>query len=557
MEKQLKITMDHQVRELCEEYLLTVGGTVAQQILQALRTDDFWAIIRTRVDPRLYTCYDSFRRDYLAAELLRKYPGFPIDLDRVEAAVKLFWESERQCWRTNRRLYPYVDNFGCQDEGVHRFIDRVRKKILRIIGSKPPEITELCGFGPGATYDCRGKHVLSADKLEKIPTRTKALFSDISHIWLYGQTMWCQNHGGSPRLDSIVVRGNRFTTVPKDSEKDRGICIEPTLNVYIQKGYGKALRTCLKRVGIDLDMGQSRHGVLAEWASARGDYATIDLSSASDSVSKALVELLLPPAWYEALAAARCAYTEIQGKWVRLEKFSSMGNGYTFELETLIFAAICSCLVDERFRKESLGQVCFVYGDDIIVPSDCSADVIAALAFFGFTVNSRKTFCSGSFRESCGTDAFDGQVVRPFRIDSVPEGDEWWISAANAVRRALGPHDGPYSPPWDYCLSRITLARRKLRGPERLGDAVIHDPFWGLVVVPGTVLAKKKPRDKRFSPGTYWVRALCTVTKPISWNHWSKEVMLATRLYSIGDNVRGHTGRGCVTELREGWVSVS
>ena len=83
MEKQLKITMDYQVRELCEEYLLTVGGNVAQQILQALRTDDFWSIVRTRVDPRLYTCYDSFRRDYLAAELLRKYPGFPIRSERA------------------------------------------------------------------------------------------------------------------------------------------------------------------------------------------------------------------------------------------------------------------------------------------------------------------------------------------------------------------------------------------------------------------------------------------------------------------------------------------
>lgn len=552
MKNQLKRTMDYQVRELSLKYLEAVGGPVAEHLCEAIRAEDWRTIIGTKINPRLYDSFTDFERDYLACELLRKYPGFPIDLDRDEAARESFRASELTCWRTNRRLYPYVDLFGDLDEGVLSFIKKVRKKVESIIGSKPPEITDHCDFGPGATYDRRGKHVLAADKIESKPTRTKDLFSDVAHLWIYGQTKW----GASHHLDTVVVLGNRFTTVPKNSEINRGICIEPTLNVYIQKGYGQALRRCLKRVNVDLDEGQRRNGSLAQWASDRGDYCTIDLSSASDTVSRSLVELLLPKAWYEALDSARSKYTLIGDRWVRLEKFSSMGNGFTFELETLIFAAICSSIVDSDLGEESLGSACFVYGDDIIVPTKLFRDCVAALSFFGFSVNSRKTFHTGFFRESCGTDAFGGQVVRPLRIDSIPDGPEWWMSCANGITRAIAARLGPYNGAWRYCISQLPLAYRKLRGPERLGDIVVHDPNWVVAAVPAERL-KAFGKNHKYSPGTFWTKALVTVTHGIPWKHWSEPVELSTRLLRVGDNSTGHTGRGCPTTRMISWVSVS
>lgn len=565
--------MDHQVRTLGEKYLLSVGGDVAVRLLDRLRTNDFEGIIATRVNPRLYEQKILFARDYLSAELLRKFPGFPVDIDRKAVARKGFWRSEGLCWRTNRRLDPYLSGFGLTEEAWTRRIARMRKKIREWIGSKPPEFAGDCDFGPGATYDCTGKNVLPADKIEAIPTRTKDLFSDISFLWCFGTTLWSRAsrdvklEGATPDMqcrwtNTLVVPGNRFTCVPKDSEKDRGICIEPTLNVYIQKGLGLALRRLLKRAGIDLARGQKVHGVLAEWASRHGHhFCTLDLSSASDTVALFLVELLLPKLWFEALSAARSPTTEVDGKIVRLGKFSSMGNGYTFELETLIFAAICST------REEgdlTLGVDCFVYGDDIIVPTKFSKDVQKDLEFFGFELNPRKSFTTGFFRESCGTDAFDGLKIPSFRIDSEPDGPGWWISAANAVRRSLSilpeyPTDREIrrSPAWRYCVSQIPLKYRYLIGPERLGDAVLHYTDYSEAVYPGEGLMISYPRDKRFSPGTSWVRALSSVTEPVPWKHWSKMVQLATRLMHVGDHSQGHVGRDCPVTLRVGWVSVS
>jgi len=63
-----------------------------------------------------------------------------------------------------------------------------------------------------------------------------------------------------------------------------------------------------------------------------GSLATIDLSSASDTVSYALVMSLLPSGWFDLLDLFRSECVEVPGGVIELEKFSSMGNAYTFEL---------------------------------------------------------------------------------------------------------------------------------------------------------------------------------------------------------------------------------
>jgi len=77
-----------------------------------------------------------------------------------------------------------------------------------------------------------------------------------------------------------------------------------------------------------------------------------------------------------------------------------------------------------------------VYGDDIIVPSESYDMVSWALECFGFQVNPEKSFSTGPFRESCGTDAFAGTNVRPIFVDrprSLRADDvrAWMYSLAN------------------------------------------------------------------------------------------------------------------------------
>jgi hypothetical protein len=217
---------------------------------------------------------------------------------------------------------------------------------------------------------------------------------------------------------------------------------------------------------------------MAQTASVSGSHATIDLSNASDTVCRVLVELLLPDDWHTLLSQLRSPFTRFSpdGKkknrrWYLLEKFSSMGNGFTFELETLIFCSLAHAVGCK------IGLDSFVYGDDIIVPEDRAADVLAVLRYVGFTPNQAKTFTGASnFRESCGGDFFFGHDVRPFYIKESPNDPPAWIALANNLRY--------WSIKWSMpelmavrasVLDNIPADIARCRGPEELGDLVIHD----------------------------------------------------------------------------------
>ncbi|EFS6380840.1 hypothetical protein H2Y68_005522, partial [Escherichia coli] len=167
----------------------------------------------------------------------------------------------------------------------------------------------------------------------------------------------------------------------------------------------------LKSVGIDLN-DQSINQRLAQQGSVDGSLATIDLSSASDSISDRLVWSFLPPELYSYLDRIRSHYGIVDGETIRWELFSTMGNGFTFELESMIFWAIVKATQIHFGNAGTIG----IYGDDIICPSEIAPRVLEALAYYGFKPNLRKTFVSGLFRESCGAHFYRGVDVKPFYI---------------------------------------------------------------------------------------------------------------------------------------------
>lgn len=430
-----------------------------------------------RIDPSCYldSPFGAFRLfcDYQGVSFLRKFPGLPLqDVNPREVAMKGFWLSEAQCFRTNQRLRRYrldpvyLDN----DEWIEPVIRRARNFLRRVMGSLPRQLEPR--FGPGATFESKNEGVRPSeltvlDKLEHKPTATVCARPLVDHyLWPSAFGRVCGKLYPDRTID--LVSGNRFTTVPKDATKDRGICIEPGLNVWLQLGVGSVLKRRLLRVGLDLANGQTLHRRLASEASLSGKYATIDLSNASDTVSLELVKLLLPDDWYALLADLRSPKTFIDGKWVLLEKFSSMGNGFTFELETLIFAALLASIGLQP------GVDSYVYGDDIIVPNSRAADVLAVLRFFGFTPNPSKTFSTGAFRESCGGDFFSGFWVTPFYLKKEPSQPSDWISVANALFRLGSSGFSRFASARYLCIGHIPSDVRKCKGPSRLGDLVIH-----------------------------------------------------------------------------------
>jgi len=198
------------------------------------------------------------------------------------------------------------------------------------------------------------------------------------------------------KLERIThfVRGSRFSTVPKNNEKRRPINIESFGNILVQRQQGNFLRSCLKRIGIDLDVLADQHKV----AIPDPGLATIDLKNASDSNTVALSEFLLPRSLFESLNRSRSfMLLGGDGEYHVPKKMSSMGNGYTFELMTLILTAI----------SRTLDPTATVFGDDIIIKKECAPRLIELLNEVGWVVNLDKSFLEGPFRESCGANWHD------------------------------------------------------------------------------------------------------------------------------------------------------
>jgi hypothetical protein len=192
---------------------------------------------------------------------------------------------------------------------------------------------------------------------------------------------------------TLFVHGSRFSTVPKNNEKRRPINIEPFGNILVQRRIGNKIRTLLKGVGLDLDETAEIHR-----EAISKEVATIDLSDASDSISTSLVQFLLPTRLFEEIMASRSQMTlGLDGSYHIPRKISSMGNGFTFELMTMILFALGRTF-DPRAS---------VFGDDIIISREAAEPMIECMTSVGLKVNKSKTFIYSKFRESCGSNYHD------------------------------------------------------------------------------------------------------------------------------------------------------
>jgi hypothetical protein len=503
-----------------------------------------------RLDPSVYTDARAYYLDCLATEFLRKHRTLPTSYDKAREAESKFWDAERLCAISNVRFKRLLNgDFESSDEvRIWEFILDVKKELRTLLSGIPEEVFPR--FGPGATFDDRGLLTTVADKMVSVPS-----VSDGARCFLelWKHTAWGreylkrQEKGGRLRSEN----SDRFTTVPKDSKTDRSIAIQPSINVFYQLGVGDSIRNRLRKWGINLNTGQTLHRQVACEASASGLMSTIDLSSASDTISKEVVRALLPSRWHLLLSSLRTTHTTVSGRRVYLEKFSAMGNGFTFELETAIFASLVKVTLDRLGLASQPGKDFHVYGDDIIVPVAANSAVLSVLEYFGFVPNPRKTFSDGSFRESCGGDFFDGQPVRAHYLKDEPNEPHEIISLANGLRRCLSRLNrcdrvrGRLIKVWHSVLDLLPVEIRRLRGPESLGDLVIHDDRgWDTRCV----------LPPRGTPEMQEIRVWQPVSRRLPLDHWPSWCRYAGALYGIDST--GITPRGAVAGYRRAWVAL-
>ncbi|UUW21227.1 MAG: RNA replicase beta chain [Sanya fiers-like virus 8] len=379
---------------------------------------EFTQLASKRINPRDYLTPDSFARDYLVTSYLSKYRGLETGIDTREAALQGFAASEVKCGEVNRFLRKLSAG---RINGPNAVIFTAARKIRQLLG--PFSLFALesgMGFGPGATNDLRRGAALLDTKLTKVPLSVSSKAAALAASVIETDLHWSacilnvsvdQIGGPYSLLQRDVFNLTDYgvlDTVPKNALTDRVILKEPRLNAFLQKGVGAYFRRKLRSVGIDLDSQEFNQE--AAFRCLTDELVTLDLRAASDSISSELIYELLPVDWALALDDLRSKLCRMpDGTMHRLEKFSSMGNGFTFELETIVFWAIVKAVCELR---ESHSEV-LVYGDDIICSCDVSADVIEALVTLGFQVNLEKSFVSGVFYESCGKHYFEQIDVTP------------------------------------------------------------------------------------------------------------------------------------------------
>lgn len=579
--------MTSEMLEVALSYMESLDCPRSVSVAILLRCGEWRQLAEMQVDPRHYADPESYLRASAASDFLRKVEHSALYSDvELEALTTAKWFAcEDQCYRSNERLADLASDVAFCTRGVYlpepdtlrsagdeskqalvSFVLAMRKAFVRLLGWAPPSTWEG-RFGPGATVSDVSRMATPFDKMSSDPTFTP---DAMYHLVPWTGTAWAGSVvavGKTPRS----VPGNQFFTVPKSAITRRPCAKEPSLNGFYQLGLGAIMKRRLKKAGLDLIDGQDIHRAQAQAASKSGSFATIDLSSASDTVCTELVKLVATPSWWRVLSSLRSPKTEVGGAWIRLEKFSSMGNGFTFELETTLFACVVEALQEVVPAFGSWDDYRYwVFGDDIIVHTELAKVVVSALSYLGFSTNSRKTFVDGPFRESCGGDYFLGQAVRPHLLETLPHEPQDWVSLHNGLLRVYVQLDAMrevLSDPRVVRTLRLCVGQlpRECRvyGPTELADCVLHGParLWrakwrqGGIRYIRAILGGEKTRvflDKEGGPG------------------FAPETILAGALYGVSPDDQSIGGAGFVpdgnrfivprdgvTGYRLGWVPFS
>ena len=502
--------------ERCMDMARYVAGCFADRLpaahplVAALTRGDWVAVAKHNVN------YGAAPEEvYLASQIIalfKKAPFLPVDANPTEAAFKKFVESEANCNRVNKLFRLRVEGRFRFDPLVEQILFSASRKIAKVLGDLPELGSLSFRFTSGASTELKKKDTsirsqlmadlacsesmyesgLAARVMRVVPHWSNSQFApapdgpqgeqwrDIVLVRA-GYAVSYEKHlpdrldagydyGGNVGYDApfcplreiplwVRIDNARFEFVPKTAFEDRTIIKEPPLNKYVQTAYGDLIRDRLKGIGLDIRKLQPRQSELARLASLTAALATVDLSSASDNIAYMLVMDLLPFDWFCALDACRSEKVCRNGDTYTLEKFSGMGNGYTFPLQTLIFwALVKSCAEVVQCQDDTVS----VYGDDIICPVECIPNVLRVFSAVGFTINQEKSFWTGGFRESCGTDWLFGINVRPIYIKDYLSLEKLYILHNGFFR--LGEYEAA-----ERVLSYIECEDRMF-GPDGFGD---------------------------------------------------------------------------------------
>lgn len=424
--------------------------------------------------PSPYRANEAFRDEFLAREVVRKYPGFNLGVDTREVALKSFLDDEQLNAITNARL---MSNCGITSR-AQQVIDLAGRKAGSILGAfSVDDFEDGLRFGPGATTSRGHKEATVCSKLQGNNHCT----SKAASLWsacLKSRPLWEAELSKGP-YKTEIHDSDVLLVVPKNARTGRTIGKGPDANVMMQLALGYCMRKRMYSRGINLqDQSINQRRALA--GSLSGHLATVDLKSASNSMTTGLVYRLLgnlpsavcDPRWYRLADLLRTETVLIEKRVHSYSLFSCMGNGYTFELESLLFYSLAyACCVVFGVEPDVT-----VYGDDIVCPVEVFPLLKDVFLECGLRINTEKSFFdpTGGFRESCGKCYLNGFDVTAFYVDAeVTTALDVIVLANNITRWSCRPlwRDGRMKVVWEWVVSHLPRRLRSFAGPLTESDS--------------------------------------------------------------------------------------
>lgn len=396
-----------------------------------LRNGEYDQLVRLETVVSDYLDFNSFYESFIVTSYLRKAEFLKTGINKKAAALEAFKASEEHCRAVNLRFKDLTFDPLYKGQNV-ALLHAMSRKIAMILEpfkfSAWKELLNGAAFGPGSSYHIRGGSTGAERKFREELGTTAVLHH---HFWKRRKRLyphWFNRANVEPAAK--LQEASQVTTVPKNAKTDRTIAIEPGLNIWFQKAVGSMLRRRLREHGYDLNS-DARNQRGAYLGSKFNNLATVDMKAASDTIAYQMVREILPHDWFEVLDALRSREYELESSTFRFEKFSSMGNGFTFELESTIFltAALAAC----EFVGAPTTDVA-IFGDDVVLPVEAFDTFRSFCSFLGFVVNVDKTYVNSPFRESCGTYFYNGIECKPIFLKKRPTRIGAYYAYTNSVR---------------------------------------------------------------------------------------------------------------------------
>lgn len=391
---------------LCNDYHSLLPGHLARSLSLLCDDRDLTGVRSLEIDEQWFTDKNVFKRVYQVLTLFKRVTFEKRDLsfsDLERIAECKFIENQK---RLGAFILDVPKHFGTA-------LSRARGACYEILAEwDNEEFLALCRMGRHAAVGVPLRKA-SLDAKWKPP-----LSGSLDHIeWFRRQYLPYHRLARESCAwdDSCFTPCDslQMTFVPKSFKSVRSIMPNTVIGALHSDGIGRMITKRLKRAGLDITTLQSYHRDLAQFASLDGELATCDQSSASDNITVELARYLLPPAWFNAIMVGRLDKVKLpSGEQIDLMSLCTMGIGFTFPLQTLIFYSL-ALGIDSQFNAEQGLISC--YGDDLIFPNGNFLFFEKFATHCGLLINHDKSFYTGLFRESCGGDYYHGMDVRPFQ----------------------------------------------------------------------------------------------------------------------------------------------